>query len=84
MEYHINKQFEVARKIFELGLRKFSDQIDFILQYIDFMMHTNDDNSSFSHFSHSLSFSLIYNISIDSFYLIRFRITLNIVDIDTI
>jgi len=55
MEYHINKNFEVARKIFELGVRKFSDQMTFIFQYIDFMMHTNDDNNTRAVFENVLA-----------------------------
>lgn len=46
MEYHCNKDHTVACKIFELGLKKFNDNPDFILSYINFMNSLNEENNT--------------------------------------
>lgn len=33
-------------KIFELGLKKFGDNPDYILSYIDFLSHLNEENNT--------------------------------------
>lgn len=46
MEYYCSKDKNVAFKIFELGLKKFGDNPDYILSYIDYLSHLNDDNNT--------------------------------------
>ena len=47
MEYYNSKEPIVAGKIFELGLKSFGDDADFVEQYLDFLIQLNDDNSKF-------------------------------------
>lgn len=49
MEYYNSKEPIVAGKIFELGLKSFGDDADFVEQYLDFLIQLNDDNSKFCH-----------------------------------
>ena len=37
---------QVAFKIFELGLKKYSDNAEFILSYIDYLSHLNEENNT--------------------------------------
>ncbi|XP_035663153.1 cleavage stimulation factor subunit 3-like [Branchiostoma floridae] len=46
MEYFCSKDKNIACKIFELGLKKYSDSADYILQYLDFLSHLNEDNNT--------------------------------------
>ncbi|GIY24116.1 cleavage stimulation factor subunit 3 [Caerostris extrusa] len=46
MEYYCSKDKTVAFKIFELGLKKYADNPDYILSYIDYLSHLNDDNNT--------------------------------------
>jgi len=43
MEYHCTKSSDVAGKIFELGLKSFGDNVDFVLRYLGFLISINDD-----------------------------------------
>jgi hypothetical protein len=36
----------VAFKIFELGLKKWSSSVDFVLAYLDYLSHLNEDNNT--------------------------------------
>jgi cleavage stimulation factor subunit 3 len=45
MEYYINKDANVARKIYEMGFKKFSQETAFVFQYIDFLFHRSDENN---------------------------------------
>lgn len=45
IEYHLNKEPKVASNVFELGLKQFDKDIDFVLRYLDFLINTNDDAS---------------------------------------
>ena len=47
MEYYINKDANVARKIYEMGFKKFSQETAFVFQYIDFLFHRSDENSKY-------------------------------------
>lgn len=47
MEYYNSKEPIVAGKIFELGLKSFGDDADFVEQYLDFLIQLNDDNSKY-------------------------------------
>ncbi|KAL2920081.1 hypothetical protein HK105_200147 [Polyrhizophydium stewartii] len=60
MEYHLNKDPEVAGKIFELGMRTFSnpeqaDASGYVLHYIDFLIGLNDDNNTRALFERALA-----------------------------
>ncbi|CAE6450936.1 unnamed protein product [Rhizoctonia solani] len=46
MEYHCTKAPDVASKIFELGLKVFSDNPDYVLRYLGFLISTNDENNA--------------------------------------
>lgn len=41
MEYYCTKDKNIAFRIFELGLKKFGDNPDYILCYIDYLSHLN-------------------------------------------
>ena len=45
MEYHWNGDAKVATNVFELGLKTFSKDPEYVLQYLDFLMLTNNPNS---------------------------------------
>ena len=47
LEFYANKEEQVARNIFEHGFRLFAQEPGFVLQYIDFLSHRNDDNSTY-------------------------------------
>lgn len=46
MEYYCTKEKQIAFKIFELGLKRFGDEPDYLLAYIDYMSHLNEDNNT--------------------------------------
>ncbi|PNF15153.1 Protein suppressor of forked [Cryptotermes secundus] len=46
MEYYCSKDKNIAFRIFELGLKKFSDNPEYILCYIDYLSHLNEDNNT--------------------------------------
>ncbi|EDV26461.1 uncharacterized protein TRIADDRAFT_21977, partial [Trichoplax adhaerens] len=46
MEYHCSKEKTISIKIFDLGLKKFGSNPDYVLCYIDFLSHLNDDNNT--------------------------------------
>ncbi|CAD6230581.1 GSCOCG00006831001-RA-CDS [Cotesia congregata] len=46
MEYYCTKDKNIAFRIFELGLKKFADNPDYILCYIDYLSHLNEDNNT--------------------------------------
>uniref|UniRef100_A0A915JBM5 Suppressor of forked domain-containing protein n=1 Tax=Romanomermis culicivorax TaxID=13658 RepID=A0A915JBM5_ROMCU len=46
MEYYCSKDTKIAINVFELGLKKFGDNPEFALAYIDFLSHLNEDNNS--------------------------------------
>lgn len=46
MEYYCSKDKNIAFRIFELGLKKFSDNPDYVLCYIDYLSHLNEDNNT--------------------------------------
>lgn len=48
MEYHCTKAADVATKIFEIGLKQFAENIEYVVRYLSFLISINDDNSTFS------------------------------------
>lgn len=46
MEYHCTKAQSVSVRIFELALKKFGDNPEFVLRYLGFLISINDDAST--------------------------------------
>eukprot|EP00057_Strongylocentrotus_purpuratus_P032520 XP_787925.3 PREDICTED: cleavage stimulation factor subunit 3 [Strongylocentrotus purpuratus] len=46
MEYYCSKDSQVAFKIFELGLKKYGNVPEYILAYVDYLSHLNEDNNT--------------------------------------
>ncbi|XP_026478167.1 protein suppressor of forked isoform X2 [Ctenocephalides felis] len=46
MEYYCSKDKNIAFRIFELGLKKFSDSPEYVMCYIDYLSHLNEDNNT--------------------------------------
>ncbi|RXG61970.1 Cleavage stimulation factor subunit 3, partial [Armadillidium vulgare] len=46
MEYYCTKNKEIAFRIFELGLKKFPNISDYIMAYVDYLSHLNEDNNT--------------------------------------
>ena len=44
MEYYISKDKNIAFKIFELGLKRYSDEPSYLLAYIDHLSHLNGED----------------------------------------
>lgn len=53
MEYHSNKDSAVAVRIFELGLKMFADNADFVIKYLQFLLSINDDTNARALFERS-------------------------------
>lgn len=45
MEYHVAKQTVVANRILSVAMNRFSQEIDFVVRYLTFLMSVNDENS---------------------------------------
>lgn len=43
LEYYVNKDESVSKAIFELGLKRYSQEPSFLLQYIQFLQYKNDE-----------------------------------------
>ncbi|KAG8934999.1 mRNA 3'-end-processing protein rna14 [Tulasnella sp. 418] len=46
MEYHSTKTAEVSTKIFEIGLKTFGEDVEFVLRYLGFLISVNDENNA--------------------------------------
>ena len=46
MEYYCTKDPKVSQRIFELGLKKYMKIPEYVLAYVDFMNHLNEDNNT--------------------------------------
>ena len=46
MEFHVNKNKKSMQKLFEVGFDLYSDEPDFVLEYIQFLAQRNDFLSS--------------------------------------
>lgn len=53
MEYYSNKDSAVAVRIFELGLKNFSEDVDFVIKYLQFLLSINDDTNARALFERS-------------------------------
>lgn len=47
MEMYWNSEPKVATNVFELGLKMFGSEPDYILRYLDFLLLQNNANSAF-------------------------------------
>jgi cleavage stimulation factor subunit 3 len=48
MEFHSNKDSAVAIKIFDLGAKKFPNEVDYVIRHLQFLLSINDDTSESS------------------------------------
>lgn len=48
MEYHVAKQPVVANRILSVAMNRFSNEIDFVVRYLTFLMSVNDETSAFN------------------------------------
>jgi cleavage stimulation factor subunit 3 len=46
MEYYCSKDNKIAFNIFNFGLKKYGQNLDYILAYIDYMTHLNEDHNA--------------------------------------
>ncbi|XP_071941961.1 cleavage stimulation factor subunit 3-like isoform X2 [Antedon mediterranea] len=46
MEYYCSKDSKVAFKIFELGLKKYGHVPEYVLAYLEYLSHLNEDNNT--------------------------------------
>lgn len=53
MEYHSNKDAAVAVRIFELGLKQFSEEAAFVIKYLQFLLSINDETNARALFERS-------------------------------
>ncbi|WRT67126.1 uncharacterized protein IL334_004092 [Kwoniella shivajii] len=53
MEYHGNKDHGVAIRIFELGLKLFSEEVEYVIKYLQFLLSVNDDTNARALFERS-------------------------------
>ncbi|EIW69695.1 hypothetical protein M231_06303 [Tremella mesenterica] len=53
MEYHSNKDSSVAIRIFELGLKLFAEDGDYVVKYLQFLLSINDDTNARALFERS-------------------------------
>ncbi|WWC61133.1 uncharacterized protein I303_103712 [Kwoniella dejecticola CBS 10117] len=53
MEYHSNKDSAVAIRIFELGLKLFSEDVEYVIKYLQFLLSINDDTNARALFERS-------------------------------
>nr|XP_019042697.1 hypothetical protein I302_08402 [Kwoniella bestiolae CBS 10118]OCF21627.1 hypothetical protein I302_08402 [Kwoniella bestiolae CBS 10118] len=53
MEYHSNKDSAVAIRIFELGLKLFSDDVEYVTKYLQYLLSVNDDTNARALFERS-------------------------------
>ncbi|KAF9898213.1 mRNA 3'-end-processing protein rna14, partial [Lobosporangium transversale] len=54
MEYHCTKDASIAGKVFELGYKSFSDETDYVDQYLEFLIQLNDDSNARALFERAL------------------------------
>ena len=46
MEYYCSKDKDIAFRIFELGLKRFGGSPEYVMCYIDYLSHLNEDNNT--------------------------------------
>lgn len=55
MEFYNNKEAGIAGKIFEIGLKRYSENAEFVKEYFDFLILTNDDTNARALFEKSVT-----------------------------
>ena len=45
LELHWNKEVKIAANIFELGSKRFGEEVDFVSKHLDFLLTNNDESS---------------------------------------
>ena len=50
MEFHSNKDSAVAIKIFDLGAKKFPNEVEYVIKHLQFLLSINDDTSEYPFF----------------------------------
>lgn len=50
MELYWNKDVKIATNVFELGLKTFGSEPEYVMQYLDFLIKSNNDSSTSSLF----------------------------------
>lgn len=51
MEYHFTKATDVATRIYETGLKQFSEDAEYVVRYLKFLISINDENSTSPRYS---------------------------------
>uniref|UniRef100_A0A8R1XKN9 Suf domain-containing protein n=1 Tax=Onchocerca volvulus TaxID=6282 RepID=A0A8R1XKN9_ONCVO len=46
MEYYCSKDTDIAMRVFDMGLKKYGDEPEYALAYVDFLSHLNEDNNT--------------------------------------
>lgn len=64
MEMYWNEEPKVATNVFELGLKLFSKEPEYVLRYLEFLLQQNNANSK--HFTIILSATSLLLTSIDT------------------
>jgi cleavage stimulation factor subunit 3 len=49
LEMHWNKETKIATNVFEVGLKRFSEEVGFVKRYLDFLIMVNDDGSEYQY-----------------------------------
>lgn len=62
MEYHCTKDAVVATKIFEIGLKTFGEDAQFVVRYLGFLISINDENSMSLSCNYILSTHALYQL----------------------
>ncbi|PWA03494.1 hypothetical protein BB558_000339 [Smittium angustum] len=73
IEYHVTKNTTIAGRIFELGLKHFGSEPKFVLEYMNYLINTNDSNNSRALFERVITqknadWSLLWNIFLNYEY----------------
>jgi cleavage stimulation factor subunit 3 len=45
LEFHNTKRADISTKIFDMGMKQFADDAEFILRYLNFLLSINDEAS---------------------------------------
>lgn len=67
MEYYCTKDKNIAFRIFELGLKKFGDNPDYILCYIDYLSHLNGKKMC-EKVIYNFLYVYVYNVTVVNHY----------------
>ncbi|KAK9897245.1 Suf-domain-containing protein [Cystobasidium minutum MCA 4210] len=55
LEMHWNKETKIATNVFEVGLKRFSDEVGFVKRYLDFLIMINDDGNARAVFERTIT-----------------------------